>query len=96
MLEVAAYRVAQEALTNTLRHAGPATATVTLRYAPGCVELEVADHGAGPTNAGAGPGGGRGVAGIRERVSLFGGEIDAGPGVDRGFVVRCRIPVGPP
>ncbi len=97
-LEVAAYRVAQEALTNALRHAGPARATLTLRYGPGRVEVEVADDGAGPTkaDAGAGGSGGRGLAGMRERVSLFGGEVETGPGPDSGFVVRCWIPVATP
>lgn len=93
-LESALYRVAQEALTNTLRHAGPARATVALRRRPGWVELEVVDDGAGALPSVTS--GGRGLAGIRERVEALGGEVDAGAASDGGFAVRCRIPLEGP
>jgi signal transduction histidine kinase len=86
-----AYRIVQEALTNTIKHAGLVPTHVTVSYEPDSLVLEVADEGGG----GAGdPGGdGQGLAGMRERVRLHGGELDAHPVAGRGFVVRARIPV---
>ena len=84
------YRVAQEALTNVLKHAGPgATATVLLRWEPERVTLVVRDDGAGP---GAGDGRGRGLAGMRERLEPRGGTLVAGPRPEGGFEVRAAIP----
>ena len=74
-VDVSAYRIVQEALTNALKHAGPARAHVFLRYRPGELELEVLDDGAGN---GKGGGSGHGLAGIRERVGIYGGKLDAG------------------
>ena len=91
-VDLSAYRIVQEALTNALKHAGPATARVTLRYAAESLELEVSDDGPGPV-AGNG-GGGYGLAGIRERVSVVGGELDAGPQPGGGFAVHARLPYG--
>lgn len=91
-VDLAAYRLVQEALTNTLRHAGASAAHVTLRYLPGSIELEVTDDGAAP-----GPGpvdAGHGTAGMRERVALYGGSVEFGPGAGGGFRVRARLPVG--
>ena len=79
----------QEALTNALKHAGPAQARVSLRYHPDGLEIEIADDGAGTAN---GDSGGHGLVGIRERVSVYGGELDAGPQADGGYAVRARLP----
>jgi signal transduction histidine kinase len=87
-LDVAAFRVLQEGLTNVRKHAGAARVDVLLRYDRDAVTVTVDDDGDG---AGAGGGSGRGLAGIRERVALFGGELVAGPG-ERGFSLRVRLP----
>jgi signal transduction histidine kinase len=89
-VELTAYRVVQEALTNTLKHAGDARADVLLRYGRDTIELEVRDDGPGGTN---GHAGGHGLAGMRERVSVFGGELIAGPRPTGGFSVRVRLPL---
>jgi signal transduction histidine kinase len=89
-LDVSAYRIVQEGLTNALRHAGASRADVTVRYGPGELGLEVRDDGAGGS---AGDGGGYGLAGIRERVKIYGGEMTAGPADAGGFVLRARLPV---
>ncbi len=85
-----AYRIVQEALTNVIKHAGPARASVVIRYAGDSVELEVADDGRGaPTRSDRG----HGLTGMRERVALYGGEFDAGSRNGGGFVVRARLPL---
>jgi signal transduction histidine kinase len=89
-LDLSAYRIVQEALTNTLKHAGPSRAEVTIRYAAGEVELEVRDDGAG---TGPGGGGGHGLVGMRERAAMFGGEIEVGPLAGGGFGVLARLPL---
>jgi signal transduction histidine kinase len=86
----AAYRVVQEALTNAIRHAGPVPTHVTVSYRPESLLLEVVDEGPGPTGEN---GHGNGIAGMRERVRVHGGELEARPGAQRGFVVRARIPL---
>jgi signal transduction histidine kinase len=88
---LSAYRVVQEALTNALKHAGEARATVLVRYARDAVELEIVDDGGGAN----GHGGGHGLAGMRERVSVFGGDFVAGPRSDGGFMVEVRLPTEP-
>jgi signal transduction histidine kinase len=88
-LDVSAYRIVQEALTNTLRHARATRATVRVRYEPAEVAVEVADDGIGASSTE----GGRGLIGMRERVALFGGELRAGPRSGGGFEVRARMPV---
>ena len=88
-VDLSAYRIVQEALTNALKHAGPARARVSLRYRPGALDVEVADDGAETAN---GHGGGHGLVGMRERVSAYGGELDAGPQADGGYAVRVRLP----
>jgi signal transduction histidine kinase len=92
----AAYRIAQEALTNALRHAGQASAVVTLRYEPDRLVIEVVDGGQGPDpNPGEpAPGSGHGITGMRERALALGGELDAGPHPAGGFRVRASLPVG--
>ena len=100
-VDLTAYRIIQEALTNALKHAGPARAQVSIRYRPHELDLEISDDGDGAlvpagdghgTLAGPGMSGGHGLAGMRERVALYGGTLDAGRG-DRGFTVRARLPV---
>ena len=76
-IELSAYRIVQEALTNALKHAGDARATVHVRYGPDSLELEIADDGAGRQHARSG--GGHGLVGMRERVALYGGRFDAEP-----------------
>ena len=90
-VDLSAYRILQEALTNALKHAGSASATVCVRYRSDEVELEVADDGSGP--AGSSNGGGHGLVGIRERVALYGGRFEAGPIDGGGFRVRARLPL---
>ncbi|WP_432036308.1 sensor histidine kinase [Streptomyces cucumeris] len=85
------YRIVQEALTNTVRHAAARTVSVHLAYGDGLLDLTVTDDGRGPRP---GPGGGHGLVGIRERAAAHGGTAVAGAGPDgRGFAVRARIPV---
>lgn len=91
-VDVSAYRILQEALTNTLKHAGPARATVTVRYLDRALELEVVDDGRGGAPNG---GGGHGLIGMRERVALYGGELRTGTEPGRGYAVRARIPLEP-
>jgi signal transduction histidine kinase len=97
-VDVSAYRIVQEALTNVLKHAGCAHAEVSIGYVEDAVTIEVSDDGPGAREAGlvwAEPTqGGRGLTGMRERVALFGGELRAGPRPDGGFTVRARLPVG--
>jgi signal transduction histidine kinase len=90
-VDLTAYRVVQEALTNALKHAGGAHAHVRVRYDDAALDVEVADDGVGPAPAGARLEG-HGLIGMRERVSLFGGSLDAGARPGGGFVVRARIP----
>jgi signal transduction histidine kinase len=89
-VDLTAYRILQEALTNAIKHAGPAHADVTVRYCADSLELEVVDDGPGTGN---GHVGGHGLVGMRERVTVFGGELDAGPRPQGGFAVRARLPL---
>ena len=90
---LAAYRITQEALTNVIKHAGPAHASVLLRYTDDDMVVEVRDDGraTAPTVAA----GGHGLIGMRERAAVHGGELTAGPDPHGGFVVRARLPVKP-
>ncbi|MEU2611779.1 sensor histidine kinase [Micromonospora sp. NPDC007271] len=90
-VDLTVYRVVQESLTNVLRHAGPATATVRIRYAPAEVTVEVTDTGRGPA-VGPAPAGGYGLVGMRERVTVLGGSFAAGPGPGGGFRVYATLP----
>jgi signal transduction histidine kinase len=89
-MDLAAYRVVQEALTNALKYAGPAHAWVAVNWRDAELELEIANDGRGD---GDGTGGGHGLSGMRERVSLYGGEIESGPRDGGGYVVRARLPL---
>ena len=91
-VDVSAYRVVQEALTNTLRHAGPARVSVIVRYGQDDVMVEVSDDGHG-SSAHSAQGGGQGLVGMRERVALFQGDFEAGPRAGGGFAVRARLPI---
>ena len=88
-VDLSAYRIIQEALTNVLKHAGSARATVRLDYGADALVVSIRDDGAGPP---ADTGGGHGLIGIRERVAVVGGEVTAGPCPDGGFEVRARLP----
>lgn len=89
-IDLTAYRLVQEGLTNALKHADASSAEVVVRWREGEVELVVADDGRG----GDGQGGGHGLVGMRERVSVYGGELEAGPGPEGGFALRARLPLG--
>jgi signal transduction histidine kinase len=90
-LDLTAYRIIQEALTNTLRHAHASKALVTVSYSPGSIALEVADNGIGPSWSGSTVG--HGLAGMRERAALFGGELTAGPDPGHGYRVHAELPL---
>ena len=90
-VDLSAYRIVQEALTNALKHAGPARARVLLRYHADDLELEIADDGPG---TGDGSGSGHGLIGMRERVSVYGGELQAGRRPGGGYALRARLPLG--
>lgn len=97
-VDLAAFRIVQEALTNSLKHAGLARATVRLSYGPDALHVRVADDGRGAAAAlvsGRAGAGGHGLIGMRERVSLYGGELDAGPRTEGGYAVHARIPLDP-
>ena len=89
---VSAYRVVQEALTNVVKHAGARSAEVRVRYLDTALEVEITDDGHGGTRGT--DGGGFGLAGMRERVAVHGGELEAGPRRDVGYRVRASLPVG--
>jgi signal transduction histidine kinase len=91
-VDLTAYRVVQEALTNTLKHAGETHASVAIAYEPGQVVVSVRDHGEGEAQA-AEESGGHGLVGMRERVTLYGGTLEAGPCDDGGFSVRASLPI---
>jgi signal transduction histidine kinase len=91
-VDFTAYRIVQEALTNVLKHAGRATATVIIGYEPAALRLEILDDGRG-VNGRATPGG-HGLVGMRERVGVYGGSFEAGPRTGGGFRVAIRLPYG--
>jgi signal transduction histidine kinase len=93
-LDITAYRIVQEALTNTLKHAGSARAQVTVRFSDDTLELDVTDSGRGAGPRAAVAGGGRGLVGMRERVALFHGRLTAGPVAGGGFRVHAWLPTG--
>lgn len=93
-VDLSAYRIVQEALTNALKHAGSARAQVRIRYLPQALEVEVVDDGDGNRN-GNGNGAGRGLIGIRERAALYGGEVSTDSPPEGGFVVRAHLPLVP-
>ena len=91
-VDLSAYRIVQEALTNVVKHAGAARAQVTIGYGDQDVTVEVTDdgHGAEPIHGE----GGHGLLGMRERVALYEGELTVGPGTGAGFTVRALLPLG--
>jgi len=91
-VDLSAYRIVQEALTNTLKHAGPAHAEVVIRYRDDELEVEVTDDGVGNGKDG---GSKQGLIGMRERVTLYGGVLESGKKAGGGYVVRARLPLDP-
>jgi signal transduction histidine kinase len=99
VLDLTAYRIVQEALTNTIKHGGAASATIRLDYTNTSLVVEVVDDGRPPPGqdgTGARACTGHGLVGITERVSLFGGAVTAGPRPDRGWQVRAQLPMPDP
>jgi signal transduction histidine kinase len=95
-LGLSAYRIVQEALTNALKHAGPARAEVVIRYGDRDLELVISDDGAGGHAAPAdGHPAGHGLLGVQERVTLYGGSMTAGPRAGGGYALRARLPLDP-
>jgi signal transduction histidine kinase len=92
-VDLTAYRIVQESLTNAIRHAGPATAVVSLVYHHDELRIDVTDTGRGQP-ATAGPGGGHGLVGMRERAAAVGGTVETGPGPAGGYRVAARLPLG--
>ncbi|HEY3728173.1 MAG TPA: sensor histidine kinase [Solirubrobacteraceae bacterium] len=92
-LDLCAYRIVQEALTNAIKHAGPAHAEVCLRWAPDTLEIEVSDSGRGTARPSTGAAGGHGITGMRERAALHGGTVRAGVVTGGGFSVHARLPL---
>jgi signal transduction histidine kinase len=90
-LDLSAYRIVQEALTNILRHAQASQARVRLTYRQSSLALDITDDGVGPADNGS-ESAGQGLAGMRERATLFGGTLDAGPNPGRGYRVRAELP----
>ena len=94
-VDLAAFRIVQEALANASKHAGGARAWVVVRYEARAVEVEIGDDGRGPKDSAPSSGGfGHGLIGMHERVALYGGTLDAGRRPDGGFMVRARLPIG--
>jgi signal transduction histidine kinase len=91
-VDLSAFRIVQEALTNALTHAGPARARVVLRYLADDLELEISDDGSGTGDA---SGSGYGLVGMRERVEVYGGELEAGRRPGGGYALRVRLPLRP-
>jgi signal transduction histidine kinase len=95
-VDLSAYRIIQEALTNVIKHADCPSATVTICHRADSVTVEIVDKGPATPGAGVAPamnGSGHGIIGMRERVAVFGGQFTAGRGPDGGFRVRARFPV---
>ena len=93
-VDLSAYRIIQEALTSGLKHAGPAHGQVLVCYGERALEVEVSDDGRGIVNGGS-RGGGHGLVGMRERVALYGGELETGRRPEGGYAVRARLPLEP-
>jgi len=90
-VELSAFRIVQEGLTNALKHAGAVPTHVIVSYGSAELAVEVTDEGGSASSV---PGSGRGLAGIRERVAVFGGRLQAGPRADGGWTVRAAFPIG--
>jgi signal transduction histidine kinase len=95
-LDLSAYRIVQEALTNTLKHAHATTAAVRIRYRPEAVEVEITDNGhpgSTSTTSPASGGSGRGLIGMQERAAIFGGSLECGPQSAGGWGVHAYLPI---
>lgn len=92
-IDLTAYRIVQEGLTNAIRHAHARHARVQIRYCAGSLAIEVTDDGVGVNGADSVRRAGHGLLGMRERVAVFGGQLDAGPSADGGYRLRARLPV---
>jgi signal transduction histidine kinase len=92
-MDLSAYRIVQEALTNTIKHAGPARARVVVRYEHDRVEIEVFDDGRGAARDLQKTNGGHGLVGMKERAALYGGELKAGPKAGGGYSVKVTLPL---
>ena len=92
-LDLAAYRVIQEAITNVIKHAATDRCRVAVGYADESLDLEITDNGTGAASSTPGPGTGHGITGMRERVGMYGGEFSAGPRPGGGFRVSARFPL---
>jgi signal transduction histidine kinase len=92
-VDLSAYRIVQEGLTNTLKHAGADRVSVLVRYSPSELQIEISDDGHSDPQPDSN-GDGHGLVGMRERVALYGGELRAGRGDHGGYVVRARLPLG--
>jgi signal transduction histidine kinase len=94
-VDLAAYRIVQEALTNVIKHAGRVRVTVAVRYSDDAVTVEVDDEGPAGDDSGSAPSAtGHGLVGMRERVAMYDGDLDVGPGPIGGFHVAARLPFG--
>jgi signal transduction histidine kinase len=91
-VEIALYRIAQEALQNVVKHSGAAAASIVLRCDPGLVSLQVADDGAGFDPEASGDHGGFGLSGMAERAELVGGHLDVRSAPGRGTTIEARVP----
>jgi signal transduction histidine kinase len=91
-LDQTSYRIVQEALTNTLKHAAAARATVGICWEPDALVLTVTDDGGRGSGGDPSTGSGRGIVGMRERAQLYGGDLVAGPRPEGGFAVTARLP----
>ena len=94
-VDLAAFRVVQEGLTNVMKHVGQARTTVRLAYGPRDLLITVSDDGSGPGSGSDSDSGGRGLIGLRERIAVYGGELDAGPRPGGGWRLAARIPLEP-
>jgi signal transduction histidine kinase len=92
-IDLSAYRIVQEALTNSLKHAGPSEASVTIIYRDDSIELDITDSGRGSSSTESQKSRGTGLVGMRERVSLHGGEFKAGNTSGPGFTVHATLPL---
>ena len=95
-IDLCGYRIVQEALTNTLRHAGPATATVVVHYGPDALDIDVRDDGRKAVVGRGGPSAGNGLTGMRERVNLLSGQLRIGHEEGGGYRVVASLPTGGP
>jgi signal transduction histidine kinase len=91
-VDISAYRIVQEALTNVLKHAAASAAEIRIAHADRAVEIEVTDNGSARPLASGAAAGGHGLTGMRERVELYGGSLEAGPRVDGGWRLLARLP----